>query len=133
MCGSATLTIVVSSTWMSVALITASVMSRRSVPSTYRRPAAPADAEMAAINRRSRRAAPRDRPAPRGGSERSERGGPSTCRREHAALHALEQRLAIGGRPPARERRASAVADDDEIGADALGRLRDLRNRVAFH
>src|SRR5690348_3243033 len=107
MCGSATFTIVVSSTWISVADITASVIIRRSLPvgKSWCGCAAAAGALLISILRRHRH--------------------------QHAAAHALEQRLLVRLAPPAREAAAMPMSDDDEVGADALRCRGDAVHGVA--
>src|SRR6185437_56884 len=52
-------------------------------------------------------------------------------RHQHAAAHALEERFLVRLAPPAREAAAMPMADDDEVGADALGGGGDAIGRVA--
>src|SRR3954471_12750476 len=101
MCGNATFTMVVSSTWISVADMTAKVISRRSLPVGRSRssPSAVAGGRGELLIRRHGH--------------------------EDAAAHALEQRGLLRLAPPARERPARLVPDDDEVRPHLLGRLAD--------
>src|SRR6185503_1022397 len=111
MCGSATLTIVVSSTWISVADITANVIINRSLP----------------VGSSSA--------SPLGAGRGEGAVGVLLIARRHgdqdAAAHALEERGLVGLAPPAGERPARLVTDDDEVGADVLGGLADAVDGVA--
>src|SRR5258705_3539996 len=97
MCGSATLTMVVSRTWISVADMTASVIMRRAVPVGSSAAAAVAILGCLVLGHGD----------------------------EDAARHTLEERLLLRGAPPAREARAVLVAEDDEVRVDLLRGLGD--------
>src|SRR5689334_15985595 len=107
MCGNATFTIVVSSTWISVADITASVIIRRSAPvgSSCAGCGAAAEATALLFVRRHRH--------------------------EDRAGDAPEQRLLVALGPPAREAPALLVAEHDEVRLHELGGARDALDGVA--
>src|SRR6185503_1028434 len=111
MCGSATLTIVVSSTCMSVEDITAKVIISRSAGAIVRGSTGAAGA--AALTCAS-------------GLRRSGRD-------QDAAGDAVEQPRLFRLAPPFREAAAIAVTDDDQIGADFFRDFRDVHERIAVH
>src|SRR5512138_3913742 len=111
MWGSATLTIVVSSTCMSVADITAKVIIIRSAGAIVRGSTGAAGA--AALTRAS-------------SLRRS-------CRDQDAAGDAVQQPRLFRLAPPFREAAAIAVADDDQIRADLFRNSRNVHERIAVH
>src|SRR5665213_3107926 len=105
MCGSATFTMVVSSTWISVADITARMIISRSVPvgSSCGGATLAGGALLISVGHRH----------------------------QDAAGDAVEQRLLVGLAPPAREAGTLAMSHHDQVRTDAPGHFGDPVNRVA--
>ena len=104
MCGSATLTMVVSSTWISVADITASVIMSRLADRRWPAHVAECGARVHGM--------PAEYPCD-----------------QDAARDLVQQRRLLVLAPPARQAVAIPVADDDEVRADAFRHLRDVHHR----
>src|SRR4051812_46368140 len=94
MCGSATLTMVVSSTWISVADITANVMKKRTLLAVFAASTSAVAAVLCSAMRRLR----------------------FRCHRhQNAAGGAIQQCRILGVTPPARQAAALAMAHHDQV------------------
>src|SRR4029079_5385390 len=117
MCGSATFTMVVSSTWSSVADITANVMSNRSVDPTSELAAAGVVLGTRPGPARKSCSPPVLATPPAGGALLIGAAA-AAGRDEDAARQESEQRLLRRVRPPARETAALPMSEHDEVGVE---------------